>query len=135
MARMKLIFRVALALVLVAAAVAVYVEYYPFLFSRRVKGVIESVERIHLDVALMQSSSDQVNPQLFSFSVAVREPSGEIVTASAEDRQWAVAQKGFCVEAVFYPYPWWHVMKSGTFYNARLDKMYDCSVPSGDAGQ
>ncbi|PIS10176.1 MAG: hypothetical protein COT73_10690, partial [Bdellovibrio sp. CG10_big_fil_rev_8_21_14_0_10_47_8] len=82
------------------------VNYYSFIFSRRVKGVIEKVEKVQLNVALMQSTgSDSINPQFYSFAVAIKEASGEIVTASAEDRQWAVAQPGQCVEAVYYPYP------------------------------
>lgn len=104
-----------------------FMNYYSFIFSRKVKGVIESIERVQVNVSLLQQSGSTIDPQLFSFAVAIKEPSGEIVTSSAEDRQWAVAQKGQCVEAVFYPYPPWNVMKSGTFYNARLDHLSDCS--------
>lgn len=104
----------------------VFVEFYPFIFSRKVHGVIVSVDRVQLNVSLMQATDEKVNPQIFSFAIAVREASGEIVTASAEDRQWAAANKGLCVEAVFYPYPPWKVMKSGTYFNARLDRLYEC---------
>ncbi len=105
----------------------IFVEFYPYIFSRKVTGVLVSIERIQLNVSLMQTSGDQqMNPSLFSFALAIREDSGEIVAASAEDRQWAAAAKGNCVEAVYYPYPPWQVMKSGTYHNARLDKMTDC---------
>lgn len=104
----------------------IFVNFYPYIFSRTVKGVLVSIERIQLNVSLLQSSDEKVNPSLFSFALAIREDSGEIVAASAEDRQWAAAQKGNCIEAVFYPYPPWQVMKSGTYYNARLDKMSEC---------
>lgn len=103
-----------------------FVSYYPFIFSRRVVGVLLSVDRVQLNVSLMQSGGDKVDPTLFSFAVAIREDSGEIITASAEDRQWAAAQRGLCAEATYYPYPPWKVMKSGTYFNARLDRLFEC---------
>lgn len=116
-----------LLLIGVLAAGFIFVEYYPFIFSRKVSGVLVSIERIQLNVSLMQNASDEkVNPSLFSFALAIREDSGEIVAASAEDRQWAAAIKGNCIEAVFYPYPPWKVMKSGTYFNARMDRMSVC---------
>ncbi|MFN7728508.1 MAG: hypothetical protein ACK5P7_05080 [Bdellovibrio sp.] len=124
-----------LVLVIVAFATYIFVEFYPFIFSKKVVGVIENVERIQLNVSLMQNSGDAganstINPQLFSFSVAIKSTDGEIHTSSAEDRQWAVAQKGQCVEAVLYPYPPWKLMKGGTYFNARLDKLFECQVPN-----
>lgn len=104
-----------------------FINFYSYIFSRRVVGVIEKVEKIQLDVALMQTDSNQkLNPQLFSFAVAIKETSGEIVTASAEDRQWAVAQAGQCAEAVYYPYPPWRLDKANTYFGARLEKLTDC---------
>lgn len=111
----------------------IFVEFYPFIFSRKVSGVLVSVERLQLNVSLMQTSEQTVNPQLYSFALAIREDSGEIVAASAEDRQWAAATKGNCVEAVFYPYPPWKVMKAGTYYNARLDRLSDCPDKAAQA--
>jgi len=104
-----------------------FFEYYSYIFSRRVKGVIEGIERVQLNVALLQNGQAAMDPKLFSFSVAIRQPDGEIITASAEDRQWAVAQKGQCAEAVFYPYPPWQIMKAGTYFNARLDRLFECA--------
>lgn len=105
------------------------INYYSFLFSRRVKGVIERVEKVQLNVALMQTTAGEaLNPQLYSFAVAIKEATGEIVTASAEDRQWAVVQEGQCAEAVFYPYPPWRLDKANTYFGARLEKLSDCSA-------
>ena len=60
-------------------------------------------------------------------AVAIRDgKSGEVMTASAEDRQWAVAQPGQCVEARLLRYPPWKLEKAGTFYGARLLKLSDC---------
>lgn len=103
----------------------VFVNFYSYIFSRRVVGVIHKVERVQVPMAVLQGQG-QINPQIFSFAVAIKEASGEIVTASAEDRQWAVAQAGQCAEAVFYPYPPWKLDKANTYYGARLEKLSDC---------
>lgn len=63
---------------------------------------------------------------LFSFAVAIDVGGGEIVTASSEDRQWAVAKPGLCVEAKVFPYPPWDVGKAGTYHDARLIKQWEC---------
>jgi hypothetical protein len=115
------------ALVLVLALlgmVFLVINNYSYVFSRTVKGEILEVERVTQPTAVLGSNT--TTGQLYSFAVAVREPSGEIVTSSTEDRQWAVAKKGFCVEAKFYPYPPWDLDKSGTYFNARLLKLIDC---------
>lgn len=105
------------------------VNFYSIIFSRRVVGVVESVEKMELNVALMQTAANEnLNPQLFSFAVAIKEASGEIVTASAEDRQWAVVKPGQCAEAVFYPYPPWKLEKANTYFGARLEKLSDCGA-------
>ncbi len=116
-----------LALVLVVTFGYAFINFYSYIFSRKVVGVIEKVEKIQLDIALMQTDPTQkINSQLYSFAVAIKEPSGEIVTASAEDRQWAVAQAGQCAEAIYYPYPPWRLDKANTYFGARLEKLRDC---------
>ena len=116
-------------LIILGGAGAIFVNYYSIIFSRRVIGVIQNVERVNLNVALMQTAGagEKLNPALYSFAVAIKEKSGEIVTASAEDRQWAVAQPGQCAEAVYYPYPPWKFEKANTYFNARLEKLSDCT--------
>ncbi len=106
------------------------VSNYSYIFSRHVVGVVENVERINLNVSLLQGgveANEKLNRELFSFAVAIKEASGEIVTASAEDRQWAVVKPGQCAESIYYPYPPWDLKKSGTFYGARLLKLSDCN--------
>ncbi len=71
-------------------------------------------------------SSQIPDSQLFSFAVAIKVPSGEIFTASSEDRQWAVVEKGQCAEVKFFPYPPWQLDKSGTYFGARLLKLFAC---------
>jgi hypothetical protein len=106
----------------------VVVHYYSYLFSKVVRGKIERVERVDLGTAVIQTApAGTPRDQLFSFAIAIRdEKSNEIFTASSEDRQWAVVQTGQCAEARLYPYPPWNLEKSGTFGNARLEKLFDC---------
>lgn len=106
-----------------------FIQFYPYIFAKDIDGVLQKVERVELNVSLMQTTGDmnqRMNPQFFSFAVAIRTDDGEIMTASAEDRQWAAAQTGYCVTARFYPYPPWNFNKAGTYYNARLDRQYEC---------
>lgn len=124
---MKMFLRLFAVTLTVALAVFVYVQYYSFLFSRSVSGEVVDVVRVTEPQAIVGTLSA---PQLFSFAIAIKEPSGEIVTSSSEDRQWAVVRQGMCVEAVYYPYPPWNLSKAGTFYNARLIKLMECAKGS-----
>lgn len=100
---------------------------YSVIFSRTVVGEVMSVERVELPIALMTRPGMNITPQAFSFAIGIKESeTGEIVTASAEDRQWAVVQPGQCAEAVFLPYPPWHFTKKGTYFGARLLRLYEC---------
>ncbi|MES2856405.1 MAG: hypothetical protein V4692_11110, partial [Bdellovibrionota bacterium] len=86
------------AIVLVGALVTVH-TYYGYIFSKRVNGEIHEVERLQEGPALI--SPGTISPSaLFSFAVAVRDADGNIYTSSSQDRQWAVAKKGMCVEAL-----------------------------------
>lgn len=105
----------------------VLVNYYSYIFSKNVKGVIAKVERITNPQTIV--GTNVTSEQIFSYAVAVKGEQGEIFTASTEDRQWAVAQEGQCVEARFYPYPPWRFDKSGTYFGARLLRLFDCTSP------
>ena len=105
---------------------------YSFVFSKSVKGKALRVERL-VDPSVVVGGDMKTN-QVFSFAIAVRdEKSGEIFTSSTEDRQWAVVESGQCVVATFYPYPPWDFAKNGTYFNARLDRMYDCDFKPTEA--
>ncbi len=109
----------------------ILINYYSYIFARNVVGVVVSVEKPVVPTALVgvgtgsQATSANATT-LFSYAVAIREESGEIVTASTEDRQWAVAQVGKCAKAKYYPYAPWNFDKSGTYHNARLLELRDC---------
>jgi hypothetical protein len=105
-----------------------FIEGYPYIFSKIVEGKIEKVERVDINVALLQESpqTEKINPQLYSFAIAIKTDDGRIWTASAEDRQWASMSEGRCVKAKFFPYPPWKLDKSGTYYGARLLEAWEC---------
>ena len=102
---------------------------YSVIFSKTVIGEITAVERVEIPVALMSNRSDSdITAKVFSFAIGIRDAkSGEIFTASSEDRQWAVAQVGKCAEAVFLPYPPWQFTKKDTYFGARLVRLNDCA--------
>lgn len=100
---------------------------YSVIFSKTIVGEITGVERVELPVALMSRAQDDVTGKMFSFAVGIKDPkTGEIHTASSEDRQWAVAQVGKCAEAIFLPYPPWNFSKKGTYFGARLIRLFEC---------
>lgn len=125
---MKKVFKLSFILIALIVLVVVFVNFYSYIFSRRVEGRVEGIKRVNQELAILGGATVPAS-QLFSFAVAIKEPSGEIVTASAEDRQWAVVKEGQCAEAIYYPYPPWQLSKSGTYFGARLIKLYDCPNP------
>lgn len=123
----KIVILVLLSLVLFIGGGTLVYNYYGFLFAKHVIGKIEKVERVNPPQAIITGSANPIPAaQLFSFAVAIRDERGEIHTSSAEDRQWAVAQVGQCVEAKYFPYAPWQLDKAGTYYGARLLRLYDC---------
>ncbi|HVK60150.1 MAG TPA: hypothetical protein VM432_01320 [Bdellovibrionales bacterium] len=125
MKQVKQVFYILIAAIVLVGALYTVVNYYGYIFSQRVSGEILEVERLNQGAALVAPGS--IAPEaLFSFAVAIKADTGEIFTASTQDRQWAVAKKGMCVEALFYPYPFWELDRAGTWNNARLIKLRDC---------
>lgn len=100
---------------------------YSVIFSKTVVGEITGVERVEMPVALITRSDGDISSKVFSFAIGIKDlNTGEIYTASSEDRQWAVAEKGQCAEAVFLPYPPWQFTKKDTFFGARLVRLFEC---------
>ena len=95
---------------------------YSFVFKRKVIGEVVAAEKVIAPIALVTDATQkQLNPQIFSFSVGIKDRfSGEIFMASSEDRQWAAVGVGNCVISAFFPYPPWQFSKGGTSHNARL---------------
>ena len=102
------------------------VEYYSYIFAENLEGEVLKIERVTQPGAIIANGTPIPASHIFSFAIAIRDQKGVIHTASGEDKQWAVVEKGQCVEAKFFPYPPWNLDKSGTFYGARLLKLYDC---------
>lgn len=99
-----------------------FVANWSFVFKQKVTGEIVASERVAGPVTFITDASSKINPQVFSFSVAIKDQkTGEIHMASSEDRQWAAVEKGNCVVAAFFPYPPWRIIDKGmTNKNARL---------------
>jgi hypothetical protein len=119
-----------LSLVGIAVLGFILVNWYPYIFASKVDGVIYGVERVEAPMAFISTDNTKPANQVFSFAVAVKDSkSGEIFTASSEDRRWAVVQKGQCAEVKFLPYPPWSLSRSGAYFGARLIRLYEC--PAG----
>lgn len=117
-----------LVLLIVGVLLWVILANYSVIFSKTVVGQITSVERVEIPVALVTRAEGNITSQVFSFAIGIKDTkTGEIYTASSEDRQWAVAQPGQCAEAVFLPYPPWQFTKKDTFFGARLVRLYECA--------
>lgn len=103
-------------------------KWYSFIFAKRVRGEIMRVEKVAPEGAIITTpgAKKELPAQFFSFAVAIRDKNGEIHTASSEDRQWAVAEAGQCVEAKFFPFPFWELDKANTYFGARLERLFDC---------
>lgn len=123
---MKTKLALATVIVLFLAGIFVSIQYYSYVFARHVTGEVVAIDRVTQPTTIIGGSGQLPSSQVFSFAIAVKDLRGEIVTASSEDRQWAVVEKGQCVDAKYFPYPPWELDKAGTYYNARLLRLFDC---------
>lgn len=114
-----------LALLVIAAGSFLTVRYYSYIFAKTVTGEIVKVERVNQNDMIIAGQAVPAQ-QMFSFAIAIRDDKGEIHTASSEDRQWAVAQEKQCATAKFFRYPPWDLDKGGTYFGARLVRLFDC---------
>jgi hypothetical protein len=122
----KVLIPVILLLLLLGSGLIVF-KFYEYIFAKTITGKIVKVERVNQENMVITSGARPVPAeQLFSFAVAIKDKTSEIHTASSEDRQWAVATPGQCVEAKFFPYPPWHLERWGTYHNARLLRLSEC---------
>ena len=107
-----------------AAALAFVVKEYSWVFSKRIKGKVLDVQRVTNPEAIF--SSNVTDAQIHSYSVLIQGEDGKLYTSSSEDRQWQVASKGYCVEALLYRYPPWNLQKANSFFNARIIELSLC---------
>jgi hypothetical protein len=125
----KLKLTLALLIVFVIFSIGVTFRFYSYIFARSVTGEVVGIERLTQPGGIITGgalTNNQVTAALFSFAVAVKDKDGEIVTASSDDRRWAVVEKGGCVEARFFPYPFWEIDKAGTYFRVRLVRQFNC---------
>lgn len=114
----------------IAAITTLVIMNYSWVFSKRVKGEVIEIERVTEPTAILGNKIK--DEQIHSYAMAIRDEKGTIHTASGEDRQWSVVKKGYCVEALFYPYPPWDLDKGNTYFNARVLSMSDCAAKNQD---
>lgn len=105
---------------------ALIFQYYSFVFAHHIKGEVIGIDRVTQPTTIIGPGSQIPPSQVFSFAIAIKDKKGEIFTSSSEDRQWAIVEKGQCVEAKFFPYAPWQFEKAGTYYGARLLKIFPC---------
>ncbi len=119
-------------IVLLIAGIGVFFYFgYSYIFSRVITGEITGAKHLLESNAIITSPNVRAqSPQIFSFAIAIRDhKTGEIVTGSSEDRQWAAVKEGQCARAEFFPYPPWELSKAGTYFGARLLGLYDnCEI-------
>lgn len=127
---MKKVRNTLLAVLCVGIVIYVFISYYSFIFSRKVSGEIMAVEKVmSATMTVVTVNGQDPSPQIFSYAVGIKDAkTGEIVTASTEDRQWAVAKPGQCATAEYFPYPPWELAKWGTYFNARLIMLTECGA-------
>lgn len=107
--------------VILISLIWVFIFNWSFVFKRKVVGEVVAAEKVNALMAIVTNNQQPLNPQAFSFSVAIKDRfSNEIFMASSEDRKWAAVTKGNCVVAAFFPYPPWALNKGMTDHNARL---------------
>lgn len=111
----------------------VFIWNFSFVFKQKVVGEVQKIE--HVSPQAVITNNQPFNPQVFSFSVAIKNlRTNEIHMASSEDRKWGAVQAGNCVVAAFFPYPPWQLSKGMTDKNARLLQNFtNCAdVPQDD---
>jgi hypothetical protein len=115
----------------------IFFANWSFIFKEKVVGEVVAAERVNQNLTVITDPNAKINPQVFSFSVAIKDQhTGEIHMASSEDRQWAAVTKGNCVVAAFFPYPPWRILDKGmTNRNARLLRNFtSCDQIPEDSG-
>lgn len=116
--------KILILLAVVIGAGVFVISNYSWVFSKRVSGEVVAVERVTDPSAVFGARATEA--QMYSYSVLIQGKDGQLYTASSEDRQWQVVKKGYCVDALLYRYPPWHLDKANTYFNARLENVKVC---------
>lgn len=126
MAFLNFIKKVSLIILFLFVFVWIFIFNWSFVFKKKVIGEVTAVQKVEGMLTVITNSTEPVNPQAFSFSIAIRDlKTSEIHMASSEDRKWAAVQKGNCVVAAYFPYPPWNLKKGTTDHNARLLRNFE----------
>lgn len=110
--------------VVLLAAGSLTISNYEWVFSKRVTGKVVDVARVTDPTAIIGSRATEA--QMYSYSILIQGEDGQFYTSASEDRKWQVVKKGYCVDALLYRYPPWHLAKANTFFNAQLKEIKIC---------
>jgi hypothetical protein len=128
MTKIKAILFKALLFAFLVGAVIVFINFYSYIFAKTVRGEVVGIRYLSDNMAIVSSTNAKSEPssKVFSFSIGIKDlKTGEIITSSSEDRQLGVVKEGQCATVKFFPYPPWKLDKDGTYFNARLEKLYE----------
>lgn len=120
-----------LVLIVVLAGAGIFiVQNWSWVFSKRIKGEVLSVERVTQQTAIL--GSRVTDAQMHTYSILIQGEDGRLYTSSSSDSQWQVVKKGYCVEALLYRYPPWRLSLANTFFNARILELRNCKGKDGE---
>lgn len=98
---------------------------YSTIFSKTFEGEIVAIERIEAPPVVL--SPNDLSAKALSFAIGIKDgKTGDIVIATSTDSQWSIAKPGQCAQTVFLPYPPWDLTKKGTYFGARMTRLYEC---------
>lgn len=125
---MKSFVKVLVGIVVVGAMAGFVISNWSWVFAKKIHGKILDVQRVTNPNAIITSRASDA--QIHSFAVLIQGDDNVLYTASSEDHQWQVAQKGYCVSALLYRYPPWDFERANTYFNARLEQLEICKGES-----
>lgn len=125
MATVRSLIKYLLTVVILFVVLWVVMSNYSIIFSQTFEGEIVAVEKIEAVPAVIDPND--LSAKALSYVVGIKDSkTGDTVTATSTDSQWSIAKPGQCVNAVFSPYPPWDLARKGTFFGARMTRLYEC---------
>ena len=103
---------------------ALVISNYSWVFAKRIHGRIINVERVTDPNAII--SARVTEAQMHTYAILIQGEDGKLYTANSANSRWEVAKKGYCVDALLYPEPFWRVRIANTYTEARLDELSLC---------
>ena len=125
MATVRSLIKYLLTVVVLFVVLWVVMSNYSAIFSKTFEGEIVAIEKMETPPVVL--APNDLSAKALSFAVGIKDnKTGDIVIATSTDSQWSIAKPGQCAQAVFLPYPPWDFTKKGTFFGARMTRLYEC---------